>query len=180
MAWLCWGALVAENEEVTGVAPDGEASASLNNLLAMADDAPADPMAPPEPEPVQMADEIAGILMLLAGIAAPMFPSVAKVYSPEACQAVGAAVAPVCDKHGWLHGGIGGEYKEEFMCLAVVGPMAFATYIAANNDLEALKAAKEGEKGAKTIEGKAEPKKLPAGGFREAGSDTVTFGAPIQ
>jgi len=120
--------------------------------------------------------EIAGALQMLVGVVGPLFPSLKAIYTEETCGAVGAAVAPVCEKHGWLSGGIGGEYGEELMCLIVVGPLGYATYTAVQNDIE------ERRQKSKAQDGKAPniASKAPAGALATPGSDTVTFGAPIQ
>ena len=119
-----------------------EQAADFAALQRMADDAPRAPGDPePEPEPVRLSldQEIAGMLQMIAGVLQPVLPSVAKIYSPEVCGAVGGAVAPVCIKHGWLQGGIGGKYGEEIMMLVVVAPLAWATMEATKTDIAARK-----------------------------------------
>lgn len=174
-----------EREETIDQGEAGEAAADLKALQRMAN---ADPGAQPDPEEVAaeqarpaLDQEIAGALMMLAKMAGPMFPSVAEVYTDETCAAVGAAVAPVCDKYGWLQGGIGGEYGPEIMCLVVVGPMAYATYAAVQKDLEA-KAAEKRRRAAERgqVPQVAAPRpKDPPGTLQTPGSDTVSFGAPV-
>ncbi len=174
-----------DNTEVQGA--DGEMAADLKALMRAAGD---DPAAQPDPEEVAaelakpaMNVEISGALKLLSKLAAPIFPTVAAVYSDEACDAVGAAVAPVCEKHGWLQGGMMGEWGPEIMCLVVVGPMAFATYTAVQTDLAAL-AEKKRAKGERTGQvpdpqlAPAKPTLVP-GVMRVPGSDTVSFGLPV-
>lgn len=169
-----------------GAQPGDELAADLRELQSMASLDPGAQPLPGEPEAAPRAtldQEIAGALMLIAGVIKPFLPTVAKIYSEETCAAVGAAVAPVCEKHGWLSGGVGGEYGEELMCLVVVGPMAYATYVAASGDLARLK-----EKGQDKDErngkvkpvavGEAQPEPKP-GALRVPGSDTVSFGVPL-
>jgi hypothetical protein len=163
-------------------APDdvlsGEAATDLRALSAMADADPnvlPDPDAPVEPIRPPLSDEIAGALLMLSKMAAPMFPSLGLIYTPEACQAVGAAVQPVCEKYGWLQDGIGGEYGPEIMCVCVVGPMAFATYAAVKNDNAARQAKAE-----RKPDGQPAKEVPPPGTLRAPGSDTVTFGAPVN
>lgn len=171
-------------EQVSGGGSD-EMMAELRELERMADEDPAvlDQAAAVEAQAAEesaargnLADEIAGALLMLSKVAAPMFPTLAKVYTQESCAAVGAAIAPVCDKYGWMQGGMG-EYGEEIMCLIVVGPMAYATYSAVSVDLEARAERERAEKGGKSIGvGKAQP--VP-GAMSVPGSDTVTIGAPV-
>jgi hypothetical protein len=168
--------------------PDGEEAADFAALSRMASD---DPNAVPvegeaEAVPALPLDkEIAGALQMIVGIVGPMFPSLAAIYTTEVCESVGAAVSPVCEKYGWLQGGIGGEYGPEIMCAIVVAPLGYATYIAVNNDMEARRE-KSREKAATRIAGAGGviPQKpgenVVAGALRTPGSDTVTFGAPIQ
>ena len=175
-------------DDETTVAPGSEAAMDLRALERMAGE---DPGAQPDPEAVaaelarpSLDEEIAGALKLLSKVIAPMFPTVAAVYSDDACNAVGAAVAPVCDKHGWLQGGMAGEWGPEIMCLVVVGPMAYATYTAVQGDLAAMAAKKRTEADRKGLSQEArqiapERPQEPPGGFRVPGSDTVTFGAPV-
>lgn len=156
-----------------------EMAAELRMLEAMVaeDDGAALPAAnePVEPMRPPLDAEIAGLLLMLSKVAAPMFPSLSLIYTEEACQTVGAAVAPVCDKYGWLQDGVGGEYGPEIMCVCVVGPMAFATYTAVQNDIAARKAEEKPK-------GDGQPvKQTPVpGALRAPGSDTVTFGAPVH
>ena len=131
------------DNDTGGELPGGEESADLMNLEAMA---AGDPQAVVQPvegeaEAVQvrapLAEELAGMLMMLSGMASPLFPSLAKIYTPETCAAVGGAIAPVCDKYGWLQNGMGGEWGPEIMCVAVVGPIGYATVLAVKNDIAA-------------------------------------------
>lgn len=140
---------VTENQEPTLQA---EQAADLRQLEAMAADAPQAPgMAPetaPAPEAPALDKELASVLLMVSKMVAPALPSVAAIYTPETCELIGGSVAAVCNKHGWLQGGIGGKYGEELMCLAVVGPIAWATVEAAKTDIEARR------KDAKPVEGK--------------------------
>jgi len=164
----------------TGPVMGDEAAADLRALQLAADNDPnqlPDPNEPPPPPaPPPLDAEIAGMVLMLSKVLAPAFPSIAAIYTEEACNTLGLAVAPVCEKYGWMQGGIGGEYGPEIMCLCVAGPMAFATYAAVQNDIAERRAKERADKGGN------EPKALqPAPGvLRVPGSDTVTFGAPIQ
>lgn len=121
----------------------GEQMQELAALEAMAQ-SQAVPGAPQQEQqeeapPVPLAQEIAGGLLMVANLAAPMFPTLQAIYTQETCQQVGVALEPVCIKHGWLVDGIGGKYKEELLALAVVLPLAFATYKGIQADIEASK-----------------------------------------
>lgn len=155
-----------------------EMAADLAALEVLAADepgaAPGAPGAAPAPAVSSLDEELAGLLQLGAKMAQPAFPSAAAIYSPQICQSLGAAWAELCNKHGWLQGGVmGGEYKEEVMCAVITLPLAFATYQAALNDLAAMRQAKPGEPG------DAAPAPAP-GTYQEPGAKTVSVGVPIQ
>jgi len=167
-----------KDPEETGAPSSSEADADWAALERIAD---ADPNALPDPnapEPAPLAaplnEEIAGLVLMLSKVAGPAFPSLATIYTEETCGAVGAAVAGVCDKYGWLQGGVGGEYGPEIMFLCVVGPLAFTTHNAVQADIEARRAKER----AKNPNGLA-TKEPPPGAYRAPGSDTVTIGAPV-
>jgi hypothetical protein len=82
-----------------------------------------------------LAVEFAGIAGALLAAVGPMFPSVKAIYSEEVIKAAAASVAAVCVKHGWLQGGLMGEYAEELTALMVCGPLAVATVQAVKVDL---------------------------------------------
>ena len=87
-----------------------------------------------------LGDEIAGILMAVATVLAPALPSLKTLYTPETTGAAGAALAALCRKHGWLDGGLMGEYAEEVTAAMVCGPLAVATWQGVKADMAALKA----------------------------------------
>jgi len=174
--------LEKDDETSTGPALPAEAAAELRALeLAASNDPndqpePADPNAPVPVLPPPLGEELAAMLLMMSKVAAPAFPSLGAIYTEETCGAVGMAVAGVCDKYGWLQGGVGGEYGPELMCLCVVGPIAFATYGAVQGDIAARKA-KERPQGDPAKPGKVTP---PPGAYGAPGSDTVTIGAVVQ
>jgi hypothetical protein len=155
----------------------GEQAQDFAALQAMANDAPAMPGQPEEPiqpERPPLEKEIAAALLMVSKVLGPILPTVAKIYSEETCEAVGNALAPLCNKYGWLQDGIGGKYGEEIMCLVVVGPIAYATVIAAQGDIAARSPKKQTEALAGAdIENVKQPEQ-PA-----AGAKTLTVGAPI-
>ncbi|QXZ10956.1 hypothetical protein KUF54_07115 [Comamonas sp. Y33R10-2] len=114
--------------------------------------------------------EIEGLLQMAVGMLAPMFPSLPGIYTPEATQAASAAVAGVCNKHGWMQGGMMGRYGEEIACALIVGPMAFATYKGVKGDIAARQPVER-------IGGPDLSAPVPVSG--PAPSKVVTFGAPV-
>lgn len=162
-----------------GPALPDEAVAELRVLQAAADDDPNELPDPNAPAPVALPPpldaELSGMLLMLSKVLSPAFPSIATIYTEESCRMVGEAVAGVCEKYGWLQGGVGGEYGPELMCLVVVGPIAFATYGAVQGDI----AARRPQKGAQDDPGKQVKVQAPPGTLRPPGADTVTVGAPI-
>jgi hypothetical protein len=140
------GANLDNQDTQPGPAPmQAEQAADFAALQAQADAgdiaAPGAPGTGQEAPPaVPLADQLAGLLQMLTGLLKPVLPTVASIYSPEVCSAVGNAMAPVCNKHGWLQDGIGGKYAEEIMALAVIAPLGYATVQAAKSDIAANKA----------------------------------------
>lgn len=163
-----------DTQEIERAIVGGEQAADLAALTAQAADVPAAPGAPvePEPEPRDLAAEIEGLTLAAVGILAPMFPSLPAIYTKTATAAAAAAVANVCNKHGWMQGGVLGRYGEEIACLAVVGPLAFATYNGIRGDLAARAPAQEPQR----LEFPAVAEQ-PTGEAPPA-SKVVTFGAP--
>ncbi|MEG2045804.1 MAG: hypothetical protein RR100_03045 [Comamonas sp.] len=119
---------------------------------------------------VDIAQEIAGLVQAAVGMLAPMFPSLPGIYTPEATQAASVAVAGVCNKHGWMQGGMMGRYGEEIACALIVGPIAFATYKGVQSDLAARQPVER-------IGGPDLSAPVPVAG--PAPSKVVTFGAPV-
>lgn len=110
-----------------GVAPPAAAPAAAPPAAAPAPDGTAALIA-------GTAAEVSGLVGILAGVFAPAFPSLATLYTPEVVARVGQAVAPVFVKRGWT---IGGKYGEEMAALAVVAPLALATFHGIKADLAA-------------------------------------------
>lgn len=151
-----------------------EQAADLAALQAAANDgapgAPA-PAAEPAPQGPDLAREITGLVTAAVAALGPMFPSLKAIYTPEVTQAAAQSIAGVCDKHGWLQGGVMGKWGEEIACLAVVGPLAVATYQGVKADLAARAPAKAPER----IDGPNLAAEAPTA---PAVSKAVTFGAP--
>lgn len=158
------------NEDLPVMEP--EQAQDLAALMSQADAGPLEPGQVQEPEPAQrlpLEQEIAGALQMASTVIAPMLPSVAAIYTEETCTAIGAALAPLCKKYGWLQNGIGGEYGEEIMALCIVGPIGYATVIAAKSDIAQRK------KSAVDVESR----QVEQAAATTPGSKTVIIGAPV-
>lgn len=131
----------------------------------------------PEPQGPTLAEEVSGMLTLLVGMLGPIFPSLAAIYTEQVIQSVGVAVQPVCDKHGWLQGGIGGKYGEEIMALVVLAPLTYATYSGITADI-AARVPTAPEKQHSGLLGA--PKMEAVAPAINANSNTVTIGAVVQ
>jgi hypothetical protein len=118
-----------------------EQGADLAALQAAANEATATAPGAPAPEPQHqgptLGDEIAGLLKVAVATLGPMFPSLKTIYTPETIGAASGAIAGVCEKRGWLQGGLMGEWAEEITAVAIVGPLAFATYQGVTADMAA-------------------------------------------
>lgn len=129
---------------------------------------------------VSLADEIAGLVTALVHIAAPMFPSLPGIYTKEATAEASEAAARVCQKHGWIQGGLMGDYAEEITAAAVILPIAFATYQGIKGDIRerqeiAMKRAADVRAHfdmTRNLDGANIPSETP-------GANTVSAGAPI-
>lgn len=158
-----------------------EQAADRAALLAAANEGQAVPVTDTDTGPAvgeleKITAELAGLVTTVTAVLGPAFPSLTKIYTPEATQAAAGAVAAVCVKHGWLSGGVFGEYGEEITAALVVGPLAIATVQGIKADM-AARAAKEAPK-AGPVAGIAGPDlgaQVQAG---PVGSKEVTFGAP--
>lgn len=94
-----------------------------------------------EAEAMTLADSngraVAAVLEMASPMIAPLYPSVAAVYTPEVCANVGGALGPVMAKYGIDLGEWGGRYKEEITALFVCVPVALATMKALKADVAA-------------------------------------------
>lgn len=160
--------------EVKAKAPalPAEQAADLAALENFANDAPIIPGTPEAQAAevaaakVPLADELAGAVLAFVAIAGPMLPSLQKIYTQETTQAAAQSMAAVCEKNGWLQGGLMGEYAEEVTALIVCGPLAYATVQGIKADLAANR---EREKPA-AIQPGQKPVEAPT---------TVSFGDPL-
>lgn len=78
---------------------------------------------------------LAGLIFMVGQAFVPMFPSLAQVYTEEACGAIAGACVPVMKKRGWSLVGAAGKYKEEFVLAMTLLPIGMATYHAVVHDL---------------------------------------------
>lgn len=119
-----------------------EQAADLAALEAMAAGVPGRPSDAPAP-PVQDAGrpelqaELAALFMLAAQTVATVYPSVKDTLNQQATDTLAAVWAAVCNKHGWMQSGIGGEYAEEIAAAAVTLPLGFALYAGIKSDIAA-------------------------------------------
>lgn len=79
------------------------------------------------PEVPDLAGEIAGLVFAFTMMAKPFLPSLARIYTEDATNAAAGAVASVCNKHGWLQGGLMGDFAEEVAAAVILLPLAMAT-----------------------------------------------------
>lgn len=91
-------------------------------------------------QPVNEAAEIVGLLTILAGLFTPVFPSLAKIYTPQTVQSLADAAVPVMQKRGWTTGEFLGKWAAELALAAVAVPVALATVQGVRADLAAAKA----------------------------------------
>jgi hypothetical protein len=128
-----------EQDHKPAAAPDAEQAADLAAMTAAAAGEPAAPgaAAPPaeQAQPVNLAADLAGLTELAVTMAAPMFPRLRQVYTPETIEAAAAVSARLCEKHGWLQDGVGGKYAEEIAAGVVLAPLAYSTYAAITADM---------------------------------------------
>lgn len=104
-----------------------------------------DPLPAEQAQPVNEAAELVGLLTILAGLFTPVFPSLAKIYTPATVQGLADAAVPVMNKHGWTTGEFLGKWAAELALAAVGVPVVIAT---ARGVLEDIAAAKATEKAA--------------------------------
>lgn len=153
-----------------------EQAADLAALQAAANDTDAGPVpgevgqdnAPPQ---IDLGQEIAGLMKVALATLGPAFPSLEKIYTPETIGAASESIAAVCRKHGWMQGGMMGEYAEEITCLFVVGPLALATVQGVKADIAARAKKPDASPQIAVTKPEAVPTETP-------GAKTVSFGAP--
>lgn len=83
------------------------------------------------------ASELSALLTIATGLFTPIFPCLAKIYTPDAVRNLADSFVPVMMKRGWSTGGILGRFGEEVAFCAVAFPVALATYAGIKADVEA-------------------------------------------
>lgn len=166
--------MIDTTTEQTVPAATAEQAADLAALQAAAagTDTPATLAGQDEPPRPDLATEIAGLAAVAVATLGPLFPSLKEIYTPEVTQAAAQAIAAVCNKHGWLQGGMMGKWGEEIACAAIVGPLAFQTYQGVRADLAARAADKPTDPARLT----AAPDLAAAPPGEATPQKTVTFG----
>jgi len=86
-----------------------------------------------------LAQEVSGLITMLVAALSPALPSLTATYTPEVTQAASGAIAAVCQKHGWLSGGMFGNYGEEIAAAAILVPLGISTYKGVTSDIDAAK-----------------------------------------
>jgi hypothetical protein len=168
----------------TVTAPDStsaEQAADFAALQATANDAPPVPGSEEEAQQQRpdLGTEIAGLITVAVATLGPVFPSLRETYTPEITQAAAGAIAAVCNKHGWMQGGMLGEWGEEIACLVIVGPLAFSTVQGIKSDL-AKKAPPPKTREQITAPGvDLNADRAAPGPGQSVGSKTVSFGAVV-
>lgn len=125
---------------------DSEMAASLAALQAQAGPEPgqegqqgAEGMEAQEHERVPLSVELADAIAMGVNVLAPMFPTLERVYTQQTVQRLAVATERVCNKRGWLQGGLFGGQSEEVMLAAVLVPVALSTWAAIKADLIAAR-----------------------------------------
>lgn len=79
------------------------------------------------PPAVDLAGEISGLLLAFVAMAKPILPSLSRIYTEETAGAAGGAIASLCNKHGWMTGGLLDGYGEEVAAAVVLIPLTIST-----------------------------------------------------
>lgn len=129
-----------------------------------------------------VAAEIAGLVTMLVAGLKPALPSLEKIYTKETTETAAAAIAAVCNKHGWLQGGLFGEWGVEVAAAGVLLPLGIATAKAVKADIFAAKEKTRWLQARRDSDFdqhlKSRNPDLPPGAS-EASPKTVTFGTAI-
>ena len=91
------------------------------------------------PVGTQLDQELAGLVLAFVAIAKPILPSLGEIYTEEVTAQAAGVVAALCNKHGWLQGGIMGDYAEEVAAAVVLLPLGIATHAGVKRDLDERK-----------------------------------------
>lgn len=154
-----------------------EQAADFAALQVAANEADASAPAVPGAEPVptvNLAADIGGAIKVAVATLSPMFPSLKRTYTDEVTEAAAGAIAAVCEKHGWMQGGMFAGYGEEVAAVAILAPLALTTYQGIQEDMAEAKAKQRAK-----LE---PPAHVAVPGTMDASAKAVTFGAavPVQ
>lgn len=119
------------------------AAAAVDNMTEQGAPGADLPGASGEVHQADQSDEVAALLLTVSGLLAPMFPSLAGIYTRETCASLGKAAAPVLAKYELSVGGLFDRWGAEIALLGVALPVGLATVQAISADLEAKKAKPE-------------------------------------
>lgn len=139
---------------------------AINEQPDTSPSAPGMPGSPGEPPRADLAVEFTGMLKLAVAALSPAFPSLTEIYTDQVTAAAATAAASVCNKHGWLQGGIGGKWAEEIAAAAILLPLSWQTYQGITSDLARA--------------GKSKPAETAAIPTEQPSAKTVTFGAAVE
>lgn len=162
---------MSTTEQTTTAEPEQVADLAALQAAAAATDQDTANLEPEAPR-LDLAQEITGLASVAVATLGPMFPSLKAIYTQQVIEAAAHAIAGVCNKRGWMQGGMLGEWGEEIACIAIVGPLALQTYQGVKADL----AAREKEKPTKpeALTGPGPDLSAPVPGEAVA-QTTVTF-----
>lgn len=129
--------MTTEATPTTTTEPEQAADLAALQAAAAGSEEPGTLTAEPESPRLDLAQEITGLATVAVATLGPMFPSLKTIYTPQVIEAAAQAIAGVCNKHGWMQGGMMGEWGEEIACVAIVGPLAWQTHQGIKADLAA-------------------------------------------
>lgn len=126
------------------VAPDILAAAAADAAQGTPAAQPgADPAAAPPVAPKDHKAEAADLLKFASGLLFPLYPSLAKVYTPEIIDRLSCAAGPLLEKYGVNLESMFGRWGPEIGFAIVAVPLIAPTVEAIRADRAALKAAAE-------------------------------------
>lgn len=107
---------------------------------ATAPGATPEPAAPAGPDYLT---EARGLVDFMIGVAKPLYPSLERVYTKEACDKLAAAAAPVMEKYGMSLGELFKRWGPEINLAFVALPLTLQTLQAVREDRAARRQAQE-------------------------------------
>lgn len=88
-----------------------------------------------EPVAPNLGAELSHLVTAFVLMAAPILPSLKRIYTEETTAAACGAVGAVCEKHGWLTEGVMGNFGEEIAAAVILIPLAIATATGVRGDI---------------------------------------------